>query len=593
MKIKILIVDDHPFTRAGIRSILEDEKAIQIIGEAINGEEAIRMAHEHSPDVIIMDITMPKVSGISATQQILEKNPEIKIIALSIHSGHNFVKKMLDAGALGYLLKDEIPEELIRAIEKVCLGDIFLSSGIIRTALDKDENYSNNFVLRSKLVRPPILNYYLFRKIITEELEQNINKELTLVSAGAGFGKSTTISLWLEQTQRLHAWVSLGDEHNDLRVFLLYMVTAIDQIHPGSMSKSEKVIKSDPLPAFKELVFILFNDLCNIDQHLVLVLDDFHKINDKNILRFLDEWLLYPPPYIHLCLITRRDPALNLEKLRMKDQITEIRMSDLSFTNDEIVTFFNQSINIDLSASQAHNLYIKTEGWIIAIRLVSMAVRSSEDLNRVLNKLDGGLKLISDYLISEVLSQLPENLRKSMVKSSLTDKFCEDQLNDLGINAQEFIEWLKKSNLFIVPLDNEVIWYRYHPLFQTLLRHQLGEYYSQKEIKSLQLKTDLWFKNNKLPKKFLDDASNEKDSTSHNRNFKKPTRKQKDQLNVLTKKELEVLNCIALGLSNKEIADKLFNSEDTIKKHVNNMFQKMYVKNRLSLVNRAREKGVI
>lgn len=593
MKIKILIVDDHPFTRAGIRSILEDEKDIQIMGEAVNGEEAIIMALEKNPDLIIMDITMPKVSGIIATQKILERNPDIKIIALSIHSGHNFVKKMLDAGALGYLLKDEIPEELIRAIKKVLLGDIFLSSGITRTALNQDENDPNITILKSKLIRPPVLDYILSRNSITDELDQNINKTMTLVSAGAGFGKSTAISLWLEQTKKLHAWVSLGEEHNDLKIFLLYMVTALDQIHPGSMSKSEKIIKNHPLPPFKDLIFILFNDLCNINQHLILVLDDFHKTNDKNIRSFLDEWLLYPPPFIHLCIITRRDPALNLQVLRLKGQISEIRMSHLSFTEHEIAMFFKQSINIDLSDSQVLNLYKKTEGWIIALRLVSMVIKSPEDFNGVLNKLGGGLNSISDYLISEVLSELPENLRKSLVKSSLLDKFCEDQLNELDINAQEFIEWLINSNLFIVPLDTEGKWFRYHALFQVLLRNQLGEDYNEEEIKALQLKVDHWFKNYKLPKEFLDDESAEKDSTSHNRNINKPARKEKDKLNVFTKKELEVLNCIALGLSNKEIADKLFNSQDTIKKHVNNMFNKMYVKNRLSLVNRAKEEGVI
>ena len=180
-----------------------------------------------------------------------------------------------------------------------------------------------------------------------------------------------------------------------------------------------------------------------------------------------------------------------------------------------------------------------------------------------------------------------------MVKSSLLDKFCEDQLNEIGIEAKEFLEWLKNSNLFITPLDTDGKWYRYHPLFQTLLRHQLSEYYSQEEIKTLQLKADHWLKNNEFHKEFLDDESAKKHPARHDLIFEKPVRRQKDELNVFTKKELEVLNCIALGMSNQEIADKLFNSEDTIKKHINNMFQKMYVKNRLSLVNRAKEEGII
>jgi len=593
MKIKILIVDDHPFTRAGIRTILEEEETFEIIGEASDGDEAIIMALENRPDVIIMDISMPKVSGIDATRQILEKSRKIKIIALSIHSGHNFVKEMLDAGADGYLLKDEVPEELIKAIEKVTLGDVYLSSGITRTALYRHEKSSTHLISHLKLIKPIILDDYLDRNRLIDNLEQNVNKSLTLVSAGAGYGKSTCISLWLEQTQRSYAWVSLDDEHNDPKVFLLYMITALNKIHPRSMSKSEKVINSDSFSTFNELTLVILNDLCNIDQSLTLVLDDFQKINDKEIIRFLDEWLLYPPPYIHLCIITRRDPALNLETLRLKGQVSEIRMSDLSFTNQEIVLFFKQSINIDLNDSQVINLYKKTEGWIIAIRLASMIIRSPEDINRVLNKLEGGLKLISNYLISEVLSQLPENLKKIMVKSSFLDKFCEDQLNEIGINAGKFIEWLKESNLFITPLDIDRKWYRYHPLFQILLRHQLSEHYSQEEIKTLQLKADHWLKKNEFHKEFLDDESVKKGLTNKDQIFEKPSIKEKVSLNVFTKKEFEVLNCIALGMSNKEIAAKLFNSEETIKRHVHNMFQKMYVKNRLSLVTRAKEEGIL
>ena len=285
MKMQILIVYDHPFARAGIRTILEEEETFEIIGEASDGDEAIIMALENRPDVIIMDISMPKVSGIDATRQILEKSREIKIIALSIHSGHNFVKEMLDVGADGYLLKDEVPEELIKAIEKVTVGDVYLSSGITRTALDRHEKSSTHHISHLKLIKPIILDDYLVRNRLIDNLEQNVNKSLTLVSAGAGFGKSTTVSLWLEHTQRSYAWVSIDDEHNDLKVFLLYMVNALNKIHPRSMSKSEKVINSDSFSAFNELTLVILNDLCNIDQNLILVLDDFQKINDKEIIR--------------------------------------------------------------------------------------------------------------------------------------------------------------------------------------------------------------------------------------------------------------------------------------------------------------------
>ena len=135
MKTRILIVDDHPVALSGIRTIFESKEDIEIIGDASDGYEAIAKSNSLKPDIIVMDISMPKLSGIKATREILKNQPDIKIIALSIHSGDKFVKEMLDAGAVGYILKEETSEELLKAIDKVVKGDMFLSSGITRTAL--------------------------------------------------------------------------------------------------------------------------------------------------------------------------------------------------------------------------------------------------------------------------------------------------------------------------------------------------------------------------------------------------------------------------------------------------------------------------
>ncbi len=214
MKNKVFIVDDHPFTRAGIRSLLENNSTIDIIGEAVDGLDAVKQVIEKRPDLVVMDINMPQLSGIDATREILHQFPHIKIIALSIHKGEIYVKKMLDAGAAGYLLKDEAPEELLTAIEKVNKGDLYLSSGVTRAALSTgtdDLAFTKTSVLQSKLQRPPISFDFVVRTKIIHELESNIIRPLSIVSAGAGYGKSIVVSQWLEQTEYLYSWISLDD----------------------------------------------------------------------------------------------------------------------------------------------------------------------------------------------------------------------------------------------------------------------------------------------------------------------------------------------------------------------------------------------
>jgi LuxR family maltose regulon positive regulatory protein len=227
-----------------------------------------------------------------------------------------------------------------------------------------------------------------------------------------------------------------------------------------------------------------------------------------------------------------------------------------------------------------------------------MILNEQEEIGDKLKSLDGGLKTINEYLMIEVLANQPENLKHALVKSSITDRFCENLLDEIileksGINGQEFILQLKNSNLFITKIDAEGKWYRYHPLFRALLKDQLNELYSQEEVNKYQMQASHWFAINRFSEEFSDDDLVKEDTIIRDKIIENSGGIQKDKLNVLTKKELEVLNCISEGMRNQEIADRLFNSEETIKKHINNMFQKMYVKNRLSLVNRAREVGII
>jgi DNA-binding NarL/FixJ family response regulator len=196
MKTKVLIVDDHPVTRSGIRYILDLNGQFNIIGEAKDGVDAIKKVSDKKPDIVIMDVSMPEISGIEATKQITKTQPDIKVIALSIHSGQKFVKEMLQAGAAGYILKDEAPEELITAIDKIIKGDIYLSSGVTRVALSKEETEPVEIgpeILKTKLLRPPDLPSYLVRNRIIDLLERNVTNPFSLISAGAEYGKSIVL----------------------------------------------------------------------------------------------------------------------------------------------------------------------------------------------------------------------------------------------------------------------------------------------------------------------------------------------------------------------------------------------------------------
>jgi DNA-binding NarL/FixJ family response regulator len=130
MPVRIIIADDHRIVREGLRHLLEKRTDFKVVAEAPDGESAVRLAKELSPDVVILDISMPGLNGIEATRRILAERPGVKVLALSMHSDRRFVIETLKAGASGYVLKDSAFDELARAIEVVMARGAFLSPAI-------------------------------------------------------------------------------------------------------------------------------------------------------------------------------------------------------------------------------------------------------------------------------------------------------------------------------------------------------------------------------------------------------------------------------------------------------------------------------
>ena len=506
MKTKLLIVDDHQFIREGLKAIIETSENFEVVGEAVDGNDAILKVKEKQPDIVIMDITMPGLSGLEATKKILSANNEVKILALTLHSGEQFVADMLDAGAVGYLVKDEVPEQLLNAIEKVAQGEMILSSAVTKAALRTRKYSRGHTILQTKLQRPPITDEYIIREKIIEELENSIVKPLSVISAGAGFGKSITVSQWLEQTNHLHTWLSLDKEHNDFRIFLIYFCAAINKIFPEALKETNNLLKTEILPSTKVLFNLLINEICEINQDLIIVIDDYHLISERKIHEFFEEWLRYPPNTVHISIITRRDPPIKMKRLRLNNRLAEIRMDKLCFNDDETTALYKKLLDLDLDNQTIKLLQEKTEGWIIGLRLVSMIIKNQEDIVSIFKKFDKSLNSISEYLISEVLSKQSEQFLNYIMTASVLNRFCVDLIDEIlqtkngdeeqSAKGEEIVQSLVGSNMFIIPLDMEQKWFRFHHLFQDLLKYQLKKERSVKQINELNKRASIWFEKN-------------------------------------------------------------------------------------------------
>ena len=518
MSVKVMLVDDHPVFMAGIRAILEQAGGISIIGEAKDGNEAVKMVKEKYPDVVVMDITMPNLNGIDATKQILELSLDTKILALSIHSGRRFVKNMLDAGAAGYLLKDSAPEELLSAIQKVAKGEMYLSSTITSIALSKDVfQQEKSKVVTTKLRRPLITDEYIFRSRVIKKLEKNVNIPLTLVSAPAGYGKSIAISQWLESSERISNWISLDEEHNDLRIFLQYLNAAIKQLFPDSLEKFDNLIGAKVLPSIPVLSRILINELDKNQNRFTLVLDDYHKIYNSEIHSFMEELLRFLPNNLHLCILTRHDPQLRLSSLRMHNRMHEIRIKELSFSYKEINEFFNNLFNIELGNDISQSLYTKTDGWPAALKMISLTIDEEKNIKKVLKELEGNIHLVTDFLRTEILDKQSLKFQDHLLKSSILDCFCAQVLEDLfsidnsenenSLSGHLFIESIFSSNMFVVPLDESRKWFRYHEQFKVFLRDQLKGTKTQNEINAYHSIVAEWFEKNNYLEEAIEHAS--------------------------------------------------------------------------------------
>ncbi|MFC1821983.1 response regulator [Thermodesulfobacteriota bacterium] len=520
MPTKILIVEDHPLFRQGLRQLLEKEKDLQVVGEAGDGRAAVEMVQKHSPDMVVMDINMPEMDGIEATRLILSEFPKTRVVALSVHSEKQFVRDMIKAGASGYILKESVPEEMIRGIRTVLAGDVYLSSSIsdivvseYRMLLSDAEHTAKTAsepILRTKLHRPPVSADIIPRPRLIRMLEEGRQRAMTLISAPAGYGKSMVASQWLAAYEGPGAWVSLDEGDNDLRLFLTYLLAAIHDAFPEVRLASRSLLQAAELPPVKVMARFLLNDLDEAEEPLILVLDDYHRISNAAVNDLLGELLQHPSPMLHLMLISRRDPLLPIGSLRARGLLSEMTMAHLRFTSQETSAFLARILRVPIGEDEATVLDARMEGWVTGLRLAALSLGQKEDVGRVLQGLKEENQYVADYLIQEVLSGVPPVMARYLMVTSILDRFCAPLCDKLSLspkerketkdqlNGEAFIDWLKETNLFVVPLDQQNHWFRYHHLFQELLKKQLEQNRNAQEIATLHSSAGEWFESKGL-----------------------------------------------------------------------------------------------
>jgi ATP/maltotriose-dependent transcriptional regulator MalT len=355
-------------------------------------------------------------------------------------------------------------------------------------------------ILSLKLQIPPSRLLLVSRARLLDVLNGGVHRKLTLISAPAGYGKTTLLSEWAAGCQWRLGWITLATADNDTERFLAYLISAIQTASAG-LPKLDGILGArfslQPMP-LDAVLAILVNQLVSVFDKLVIVLDEYHLIENREIHNFLNDLIDNLPPNIHMVISTRVDPPLRLARLRAKDQLNEVTERDLRFTLQEAGTFFEAVMGLSLTSEQVAELEARTEGWVTGLQLVGLSLKDREHHGELIKTLPGTHRYILDYLVEEVYSGLPPTLQTFLLRVSILERLSPDlcntvmgEANDV-LQSKKILEYLDASNLFVEPLDNQRQWYRFHPLFADFLRDRLATLHGH-ELPDLHRRAAAWY----------------------------------------------------------------------------------------------------
>jgi len=404
-------------------------------------------------------------------------------------------------------------------------------------------------ILATKIYVPPQRDEFVSRPHLVERLDAGLFRKLTLISAPAGFGKTSLLSEWIASSRSIgssqsikFAWFSLDEHDNDLIRFWTYLIAALQTIEPDFGKAELAAFQSSQSPPVEVILSGLINEIDGTIQRIALIIDDYHLIDTQSIHQSVGYLLDNLPPQMHLVIATRSDPPIPLSRMRGQRFLTELRPDDLRFDMEEADRFLNGVMDLELSLDDVAALCQRTEGWIVGLQLAGLSMQSCSDRHTFVMGFTGDDRYIADFLVEEVLQRHPQVVQDFLVQTSILDRFnaelCEAVLRmgsteskceiDLPgqhshrdasasvdspasfsssfmhsppanyLLSQEIIEYMDRSNLFLIPLDDHREWYRYHHLFAELLRARLRHRKSE-ELKLLHHRASCWYEEHDLP----------------------------------------------------------------------------------------------
>lgn len=372
-------------------------------------------------------------------------------------------------------------------------------------------------LLKTKLYIPPLRSELVPRPHLIERLHEGLNRKLTLISAPAGFGKTTLLSAWVNQNTQSpkFAWLSLDEQDSEVVRFWTYLIAALQTVQADLGQGALKLLQSPQPLSAQAILTPLLNEIAALAQDIVLVLDDYHLISAPSIHEGMAFVLEHQPRNLHLVIATRADPPLPTFRLRARGQLTELRSDDLRFTPGEAATFLNTLMGLNLATEDVQALEARTEGWIVGLQLAALSLQGRADAHAFISAFSGSHHYVLEYLTEEVVRRQPEPVQRFLMQTSILDRLCgplcdtvlgekngqwlvdrDSSASDhdplTTCHSQTMLAHLHRRNLFIVPLDDERRWYRYHHLFADLLGNILRQALSPESVCALHRHASEW-----------------------------------------------------------------------------------------------------